>query len=133
MQVDFAFLCDTAQSYGGKVCALGIGISVLRPPQLPWAHPGISLVAQISGSREEAGEKRGVVRILRPDGQQSQTTMIGELQFVANEFGVAATLVLTIVTLVVTRPGSYEFLIELDDAVLARLPLHVMQPPAETA
>ena len=56
MDVDYAFLCDSAQESGGKVHALGIGIDGIFAPVLPATH-SVVLVAQFRYWAAEAGSR----------------------------------------------------------------------------
>lgn len=67
MQIDFAFLCDTAVA-DSKLHALGVGIDVIYARQVPATHPSFMLVAQVRASVAELGEKAMSVRLIDDDG-----------------------------------------------------------------
>ena len=70
MQVDFAFICDYAES-GGKVNVMGIGFDTIFPKQVPVTHPQFFIVAQFRGSFAEEGEKAPPCGLSTPTGSMS--------------------------------------------------------------
>ena len=69
MDVDFAFLCDYAES-AGKLHAMGIGIDTVYVESFPGAHHGIYVVFQLRFEPTEDGDKDLRVFIMGPDGEQ---------------------------------------------------------------
>ena len=69
MEVDFAFLCDYADS-SGKLNALGVGIDTISVANVPFALPNLYFVAQLRGSSAEAGNKSLRVDIIDADGTE---------------------------------------------------------------
>lgn len=68
MEVNYAFLCDYADTTG-KVTAVGIGINTIYAPKVPIRHPLFYAVIELSFSGVETGEKRLGVRIIDADGR----------------------------------------------------------------
>jgi len=78
MNVDFAFLCDFAET-SGKLNALGIGFDTIYARQLPVRHPHFSLVVQMKASVVEAGQKNIRVNLIDADGKDVVKPIQGQL------------------------------------------------------
>ena len=128
MDVDFAFLCDSAQESGGKVHALGIGIDGIFAPSVPATH-SVVLVAQFRYWASEAGTRAMAVRLIDADGH-SLSAAEGQIAFGDpgdSPTGVARVL-LTLAALPFERYGDYAIHIAIADGEPVRLPLRVMAP-----
>lgn len=68
MQVDYAFLCDYADTSGNKVNALGIGFDVVYSSQMPFKHRQFYLVVQLRANVTEAGQKQAGIHLIDQDG-----------------------------------------------------------------
>ena len=68
MDVDFAFICDYADS-GRKVNALGIGFDATYASRVLATHPRFDLAAQVRYHVTEAGPKDFAVRLIDADGE----------------------------------------------------------------
>jgi hypothetical protein len=128
MDVDFAFLCDSAQESGGKVHALGIGIDGIFAPTLPATH-SVVLVAQFRYWASEAGSRALAVRLIDADGQ-ALSAADGQIAFADTSdspTGVAR-LLLTLATLPFEHYGDYAVHVTIAEDEMVRLPLRVMAP-----
>jgi len=81
MNLDFAFLCDSAQESGGKVHALGIGIDTINAAAVPVTHPLLTVVVQLRYSVAEAGDKSLAVRLIDADGRDVVNAVSGTISF----------------------------------------------------
>lgn len=81
MNLDFAFLCDSAQESGGKVHALGIGIDTINAAGVPVTHPLLTVVVQLRYSVAEAGDKSLAVRLIDADGRDVVNAVGGTISF----------------------------------------------------
>ena len=79
MDLDFAFLCDAADS-GGKLHALGIGIDTVYVREVPALHPGFTAVMRLRFASTEEGSKKLTVRVMDPDGDDVVPRFEGDLQ-----------------------------------------------------
>jgi len=68
MEVDYAFICDYADTTGPKVHALGIGFDTIFTTQVPAKHPQFTFVAQLRCSAAEVGPKDVAIRLIDADG-----------------------------------------------------------------
>lgn len=128
MDVDFAFLCDSAQESGGKVHALGIGIDGIFAPTLPATH-SVVLVAQFRYWAAEAGTRSLAVRLIDADGH-AMSAADGQIMFgdtADNPTGVAR-LLLTLAALPFEHYGDHAVTISIADDEMVRLPLRIMAP-----
>lgn len=128
MDVDFAFLCDSAQESGGKVHALGIGIDGIFAPVLPTTHP-VVLVAQFRYWASETGSRPLAVRLIDADGR-AMSAADGQIAFAAtadSPTGVAR-LLLTLAALPFEHYGDYAIHVTVGDDEMVRLPLRLMAP-----
>jgi hypothetical protein len=128
VDVDFAFLCDSAQESGGKLHALGIGIDGVFAPALPTTH-AVVLVAQFRYWAAEAGTRPLAVRLIDADGR-SLSTADGQIVFgdtQDNPTG-AARVLLTLNALPFDHYGDYAIHITIAGDDVVRLPLRVMAP-----
>lgn len=83
MHVDFAFLCDHAESSGPKLNALGIGIDTIFLADVPGRHTGFFFCASLAASAAEVGQKQLDIRLLGPDGQDVIPAFSGTIPIVA--------------------------------------------------
>ena len=67
MQLDFAFICDYAET-PGKINALGIGFDTIYAPKMPCRHPYFFLVFQARANILETGEKKLELDLIDEDG-----------------------------------------------------------------
>ena len=70
MQLDFAFICDYADSTS-KVVAIGIGFDQIHAPNLPARHPRLCVVARFRAHKTEVGRKQAKVVIMDADGAET--------------------------------------------------------------
>lgn len=128
MDVDFAFLCDSAQESGGKVHALGIGIDGIFAPTLPATH-SVVLVAQFRYWASEAGSRPLAVRLIDADGK-ALSAADGQIMFADpsdSPTGVAR-LLLTLAALPFEHYGDHAVHVTIAEDEMVRLPLRVMAP-----
>lgn len=128
MDIDYAFLCDSAQESGGKVHALGIGIDGIFAPTLPTTH-SVVLVVQVRYWASEAGARPLSVRLIDADGR---AVSAAEGQIMFGDTGESPTgiarLLLTLAALPLEHYGDHAVQVSIDDHEVARLPLRVMEP-----
>jgi len=130
MNVDFAFLCDSAQEGGGKVHALGIGLDTITAGQVPATHPLVTVVVQLSYSLTEAGEKPITVRLIDADGRDVVNAVTGDVTFPPPEGTRANTarLIVAFGGVNFTAYGDYAVHVTVSGAEVADLPIAVRPP-----
>ncbi len=127
MDLDFAFLCDSAQESGGKVHALGIGIDGVFASALPATHP-VMLVAQFRYWASEAGSRPLAVRLIDADGHAAA---VGDGQITFGDTGDSPTGIarlLLMLALSFGQYGDYAVQVSVGDDEVVRLPVRAMAP-----
>jgi hypothetical protein len=69
LEVNFAFLCDYADTTGGKMAAIGIGFDTIYAVKVPAFHPLFYSVISIKFSTTEVGQKRVGMHLIDEDGK----------------------------------------------------------------
>jgi hypothetical protein len=137
MHVDFAFLADHANG-GEKLNALGIGIDIIRAPEIP-ARVSLSFVAQIKldpGTSQELPFAFGVLDASGQDAAPSLKGTLGPADAVPNptfDLPDVPTAARIVIGLNISFPayGAYRFRLTLQDQDIVELPLTVLGLPAE--
>lgn len=132
MNLDFAFLCDSAQEGGGKVHALGIGFDTINAAQIPATHPLLTVVVQLRYSVDEAGDKPISVRLIDADGRDVVTAVNHTVPFPSPEGARSNTarLLVAFGGVNFTAYGDYAVHVVVDGSEVADLPIAIVRPPA---
>ncbi len=131
MQLDFAFICDYADSTS-KVVAIGIGFDQIHAPSLPTRHPRLCVVARFRAHKTEVGQKQARVVIMDADGSEVAAVQgIVDLVDPVDRLETTATLVVNFDNLNFDHYGSYSAHILLDGNEMHRTAFEVSQPPAK--
>ncbi len=130
MQLDFAFLCDYADSTS-KVVAIGIGFDRIHAPSLPTRHPRLCVVARFRAHNTELGAKQARVVIMDADGSQIAAVQ-GDVEFTdpIDRLETTATLVVNFDNLTFDRYGPHSAHLLLDGNEMHRMTFEVSEPPA---
>lgn len=133
MNVEFAFLCDSAQESGGKIHALGIGLESITAPRVPAMLPTVTVVAQMRYSIAEAGKKALAIRAVNADGQNIVDPIDREIEFPMPPRRTTNTgrLIIALTSVRFESYGDYSVHVALNGSEIARLPLTVVQPQAQ--
>lgn len=128
MNVEFAFLCDSAQESGGKIHALGIGLENIAAPRLPAMLPTVTVVTQLRYSIAEAGKKALAIRAVNADGQNMVDPIDREIEFPIPPRRTTNTgrLIIALNSLRFESYGDYSVHVALNGSEIARLPLSVV-------
>ena len=131
MQLDFAFICDYADSTS-KVVAIGIGFDQIPAPSLPARHPRLCVVARFRAHKTEVGRKQARVVIMDADGSETAAVQ-GVLEFTEpiSRLETTATLVVNFDNLNFERYGPYSAHVLLDGNEMHRMGFEVFEPPAK--
>lgn len=133
MEVDFAFLADSAETVNGKIYVLGGGIDTIWAKQAPLTYPKLSLILRILFEVAETGRKHKLeIQIMDEDGK-SIATIGGDLgvQGKSPDFpkgwrqGMVT--VLNFANLKFPNFGTYSFNILANNSSLKSIPLRVAQ------
>lgn len=132
MKVDFAFLCDYAESMV-KLNAMGIGFDTIYSPRIPAMHPHFSLVFQLRMSVLEAGTKDVDIHLIDEDGTDIAPPIQRQINIPKGPAAeVIGRVVMEFVNVEFKRYGSYSVRVAVDRNEIIELPFKVAQPPVGT-
>jgi hypothetical protein len=131
MEIQTALLCDSAAAYEGKLCVLGAFDSIWAG-QFPAAHHHCAVAVRAITRDEDVGPHQLQARFVDPDGNcvlpdcgpvihLECTPVPDETYFLSRNF------IFNINGLPLPAPGQYRIDITFDGAVLAQIPLQVIQ------
>lgn len=133
MEVDFAFLADSAEAVEGKLYVMGGAFDTIWAKTLPTIHPRLSFVMRLVFSPAETGRVHQMeVSIMDGDGKRLQTVG-GPLELKDRNphlpAGVRPSLltVLNFVNLKFEKFGSYSFEIVFNNTSGKSVPLRIAQ------
>lgn len=132
MEVDFAFLADSAQESGGKLHALGIGIDRLMTAEVPVSRGALAVVVQVRYWGNEAGAKSLSIRVVDADGGNILDPIDGQMQLPeppGTPVGTAR-LIIELNGVTFQQFGDHAIHVTLDGKDVARLPLSIVQATA---
>ena len=135
MDIDFAFLADTAQESGGKLHALGIGIDTLVAAEIPVSQAALAAVVQVRYAVAEMGTKALAIRVVDADGGNVIAPIDSQVNFPLPQGVPAGTMrvIIALNSLTFPRYGDYAIQIALDGHDVASLRLVVTPPPVAPA
>jgi len=131
MKIDFAFICDYADTSGGKINALGIGFDTIYASTIPIHHPLFFLVFQIRANVVEAGEKSMVVNLIDDDGQNIIPPLNGKINIAKPAAGTESVGRVAMAFNGVRFPkyGSYSLHAVVEGHDMVNVSMKVSQPP----
>jgi hypothetical protein len=130
VKIDFAFLCDYAES-AVKLNALGIGFDTIFAPRVPCMHPHFSLVFQMRSSALEAGQKDVDIHLIDEDGTDISAPISRQINVPkGNAAEVIGRVVMEFVNIEFKRFGTYSVRVAVDRNEIVELTFRVAQPPA---
>ncbi len=133
MKVDFAFLCDYAESTV-TLNALGIGFDTIYAPRTPCMHPHFSLVFQLRTSVLEAGTKDVDIHLIDEDGTDVAAPIKRQINIPKGTAAeVIGRVVMEFVNIEFKHYGSYSVRVAVDRNEIIELTFKVAQPPAGAA
>jgi hypothetical protein len=131
MTLDFAFVCDYADSVG-KLSALGIGFDTIFAGNIPCVHPNFHLVMQLRASVAEVGRKDVEVRLIDADGKDVVPPLSGPMEVPQPPPGALDTQSRLVVGFAGTQfpaYGQYALHVIVQGNEMVRIPIRVAQPP----
>jgi len=131
MQVDFAFVCDYADSTN-KLNALGIGFDTIMTPAVPVKHHTFFLVIQMRANVVEAGEKNIEIRLIDEDGKDVIPPLKGKFNISRPPAGTESTgrIAMRFDNVEFPKYGAYSLHFVMEGHEMVRIPLRVNQSPA---
>ena len=71
MDIDFAFLADSAEAVNGKLYVMGGSIDTIFSPGVPVIHPKLSFAMRLLASAGEVGRKHNLeITVIDEDGKR---------------------------------------------------------------
>jgi hypothetical protein len=134
MDIDYAFLCDHANTAdgGGKVNALGIGIDTFTAAGAPFVHPLFYVVAQVRAAPGELNGRHAALHLVAEDETDVRQMPLGPVQTVAGDDGTAVVRMLIAVhRTAFPQFGVYWLRVLLDDQEITRFRLVAAQGASE--
>ena len=133
MEVDFAFLADSAEAVSGKLYIIGGAIDTIWGRQVPLTHPHLAFVLRLIFDVAEIGRKHKLeIKIMDEDGSVV-AHVGGDLEIPAKNPNLPKgwrqgfATVLNIQNLKFLKFGNYSFNILVNNSSLKNIPLRVAQ------
>ena len=135
MDIQIATLCDFAVDYNGKMVISGT-FDALAAKALPVVHPQCSLAMRICMTPEDSGKHALTINIIDGDGNpidREKMPLKAEMpvKVPENVTFVTRNLVLNFQGLKFEKAGIYSVDVSVDDELVARLPLRIVQVPQQ--
>lgn len=137
MDIQIATLCDFAVDYNGKMVISGT-FDALAAKALPVVHPQCALAMRICMTPEDSGKHTLLINIIDADGNpidKEKMPLKAEMpvQVPDSVTFVTRNLVLNFQGLRFEKAGIYSVDVSVDEELVARLPLRIVQVPQEDA
>jgi hypothetical protein len=131
MDIQIATLCDFAVDYNGKMVISGT-FDALAAKALPVVHPQCALAMRICMTPEDSGDHKLGINIIDADGNSLDPAKMPikadmPVKVPDNVAFVTRNLVLNFQGLTFKTAGVYSVDISLDDELVMRLPLRIVQ------
>jgi len=128
MQVQVAALCDSAADYGGKLCMIG-AFDTIGVRTFPATHPHCSIALRIVFHDQDQGKHQLRVSMIDEDGRNLLPRLEPnlEVRMADNLFFATVNMVFNLQGLKFEKPGHYSIDVSVDDNIVARIPLQIVQ------
>ena len=131
MEVLIAVLCDAAVDYYGKLCLLGT-FDTIWAQQFPAQHPHCAIALRFLFREADKGRHALQVSFVDPDGRNILPQGGPKINFDITEipeqtFFLSRNFIINMQGLPLPEPNQYSFDIVMDGAIIARIPLQVVQ------
>jgi hypothetical protein len=133
MEIDFAFLADSAEAVNGKIYVIGGAIDTIWAKQVPSTHPHLSFVLRLKFDVAEIGRKHKLeIQIMDEDGI-IVANLGGELEIPSKNPNLpkgwqqTSVAVLNFQNLKFSKFCDYSFNILVNNSCLRSVPLRVAQ------
>jgi hypothetical protein len=128
MQVQVAALCDSAADYGGKLCMIG-AFDTIGVRTFPATHPHCSIALRIVFHDQDQGKHQLRVTMIDEDGRNLLPRLEPnlEVRMADNLFFATVNMVFNLQGLKFEKPGHYSIDVSVDDNIVARIPLQIVQ------
>lgn len=131
MEVDFAFLADSAEAVNGKIYVLGGAVDTVWAKQVPLTHPHLAFVLKLLFDVAEIGRKHKLeIEIMDEDGT-SIANVGGDLEIPTKSpnfpkgWRQGFVTILNFQNLNFSKFGNYSFNILVNNSTLKIIPLRV--------
>jgi len=133
MEVDFAFLADSAEAVNGKLYVMGGAIDTIWGRQVPLIHPHLAFVLRLIFDVAEIGRKHKLeIQIMDEDGAVI-ANLGGDIEIPAKNpnfpkgWRQSFSTVLNFQNLKFLKFGNYSFNILVNNSSLKNVPLRIAQ------
>lgn len=131
MEVLTAVLCDSAADYNGKLCILGAFDSIYAQ-RFPAVHPQCSIALRFLFRDEDKGKHKFNICLIDPDGKNVLPAGGPKFEFEIRRipeetFFFSQNFVINLQGLLLQKPAQYSFDIRMNETIVARIPLQVVQ------
>jgi hypothetical protein len=133
MELDYAFLADSAEVINGKTYVMGGSIDTIWTKQVPVVYPKLSFVLRIEFEAAEIGRKHKLeIQIMDEDGKVITTVgadieIPGRNPHAPKGWRSSLLTVLNFANLQFTKFGTYNFNILTDNFSLKSIPFRIAQ------
>lgn len=137
MDIQIATLCDFAIDYNGKMVISGT-FDALAAKAVPVVHPQCALAMRICLTPEDSGDHKLVINIIDEDGapidpQKMPIKADMPVQVPENVAFLTRNLVLNFQGLRFPKTGIYSVDVSVDEELVVRLPLRIVQVDQQPA
>ncbi len=136
MDIQIATLCDFAADYNGKMVISGT-FDTLAGPAMPLVHPACVLAMRLCITPEDSGQHQFTVNIIDADGTPLDDKMPIEadmpIELPDNVPFMTRNLILNLQGLKFPEDGVYYVDISIDDELVSRVPLRIVEMSQENA
>ncbi len=136
MDIQIATLCDFAADYNGKMVISGT-FDTLAGPAMPLVHPACVLAMRLCITPEDGGDHKFTVNIIDADGTPLDDKMPIEadmpIEIPENVPFMTRNLILNLQGLKFPVDGVYYVDISIDEELVSRVPLRIVEMSQENA
>ncbi len=128
MEVLSALLCDSAEDYQGKLCVLG-AFDTLVSRNFPVAHPHCAIALRLLFRSADEGKHAFRIKLIDSDGKSDLPELCPEMEvrIPGDLYFLSRNMVINLQGLPFAAPGQYSLDIAMDDVMVARIPLQVLE------
>ncbi|MDX2109124.1 MAG: hypothetical protein SFY80_02675 [Verrucomicrobiota bacterium] len=133
MEVLTAVLCDFAADYNGKLCITGAFDSIWAV-RFPCVHPHCSVAMRFLFRDNDVGKHRLHLAMIDSDGrsvfpENGPSFDMNISSIPENTYFLSHNIVVNLQGLPLQKSGLYSLDVKMDDTIVARIPLQVVQAP----
>ena len=130
MEVDFAFLADSADAINGKIYVMGGAFDTIWAASMPLVYPQFAIALRVRFDSIESGEHKVNVNFVDMDGKHILPSANGviKVSLPQGQRSFSANSILNIQMLKIEKHGEFSIDLTIDGKHEASLPLFIVQP-----